>query len=239
MFVTGTNPADGLLSLQALAAPAIGFEPKSKAWENVTLHHVISDIASSCGLTAKIYGIIDQQYVYVTQDGESDYGFLKRLLMFESSAFMIYDRNLVCYSEPYIEATKPLLTIPVTSGTRAVYTNELDRFARSAKIESGIYSGEFTLPGADGEDLLFTDGILLGSGAEGNRFCRGLLRAHNKNLMRGWVKREFTPGIAPGSIAYLKNEKNLSWDGPVFITRVRHDGFTSTKVFFRKIPEGY
>lgn len=241
MFLVNVLPGIGQVSLHALSAPTAGYIPKSRAWETVTLYRIISDIADAAGLAYELHGTSDQQYGYIPQQEESDFSFLDRLLMYESCAFLVYDGKLVCYSEPYIESQPPALVIDVTSDirTKAGFDEDLMSRARSMRVESGVYFGEYSIE-EPGIDLVVESDIQLGSDADGYRFARGLLRSQNKNLTRGWIKRDLTPSIAAGTVAMIRTDNHESWNGPVFVSHIRNEYISGkSKIFFRRVLEGY
>jgi hypothetical protein len=240
MFVTDVDAADRLTTLQAIAAPASGFSTKSRSWETVYLTHLMQIVADDNGLSLEAHGIDDQRYSYVCQKDEGDFEFLSRVLACERCAMLVHDGKLVCYSEPYMEGQALACTIEVASGSKREYYDDKMSFARSARVESGIYAGEFVLENAIGIDLVYRDVIGATSDPEARRFAQGLLRDNNKRCRTGWIEQGFTEGIAPGRVITLRNDQSKSWDGPAFVTRVRHEQMYSvTTIYFRGIPEGY
>jgi hypothetical protein len=72
------------------------------------------------------------------------------------------------------------------------------------------------------------------------RYAKGLLRAANKDSYTGTIKKSLLLGYAAASLINIKTAKASTWDGPVFITKARHDYIKGeTKLFFRKLLEGY
>jgi hypothetical protein len=240
MWIAEVRPhADGA-ELVARSAPAPCFVPRRKAWEGVGLHRMVKEIALECGLEPEMHGVEDNAYGYVMQDGEGNLEFLSWLLAFEGCACIVHDRKLVVYDEAYMEGFAPLLYLDVTGSDDYEYIDETDFFVNRLTTGAGKFTGVATVEDADGYDVTWFTGCPASSDAEAYRFAAGMLRGHNKGLMRGHVRTGFMPGAYPGGVAELKNEMNKRWDGPVFVTRVRHEGDAEgTKIFFRRIPEGY
>ena len=58
---------------------------------------------------------------------------------------------------------------------------------------------------------------------EANRFAKGLLRDANKDMTTSVTWSPIARSYAAGSIVNIKTAGTASWDGPAFLTHVRHD----------------
>lgn len=240
MFVTSAKPKNGIYDIDAQSAPASGFEKRSKAWSNVRFLQLGEEIASRNGLTFESHGVEDQIYSYILQNGEGDFHFLHRRAQLEGCAFLVYDKKLVLYSEKTMEATAPLEKLNVTVDADYDYNDHRAELYGSCRIESGVYSGEFSAGNGVSRILKPAIDFKVNSNDEAERFARNLLRAANKDCCNGYVRNRIMPGYAAASTVKLSNVRAPSWDGTVFLDHIRNDyGKGKSKIFFRRPLEGY
>ena len=115
MFLSKAIPRNGIYDIVAQSAPKSGYEPQYKAWRNVRFLQLGEEIAKRNGLSFSSYGVTDRLYSYILQDGVGDFAFLHYRAMLERCAFLVYDKRLVLYSEPYMEGIAPMETLEVTA----------------------------------------------------------------------------------------------------------------------------
>lgn len=241
MYITSIRPENGLFTLRAMSMPLSGETVNSRSWENVRLLQIGADIASRHGLTFKTYSVTDRTYSYIKQERETDFEFLHRRCQLEGYAMIIYNGQLIIYDEHTLESQTPADTIKVGKDGFFTYTDDSAQSYGSAEVVSGIYKGTFTDSTANtGRVLRPKHPIECTSNTEAIRFARGLLRAANKDARTGSFRRKLTRGVAAVSVLKLQTDKASVWDGPIFVTRTRHNFLTGeSKIFFRKPLEGY
>ena len=240
MFVSKAVPQNGLYDITAQAAPQSGFEVQHKAWQQVRLLQIGEEIAGRNGLAFSSYGVTDRLYSYILQDGMSEFAFLHHRAMLESCAFLVYDKRLILYSEPYMESIAPIEALEVTADGDFKYNGRRADLFGSCVVENGLYSGSFAVD--NGSARIYRPKTSGGAGSvdEAKRFAAGLLRAVNKECYSGYVRSRILPGYAAASTLNLMNSRAPSWNGTVFLNHIRNDyGKGQSKVFFRKPLEGY
>lgn len=241
MFVRTAEPENGLYCIRAMSAPPSAMEVTNKAWSQVRWLQIGQEIAGRHGLKFKAYNVTDRLYPYILQANVSDFAFLHHRAVLEGCAFLVYDKTLILYDAAKMEAVTPSETITVPINGRYRYNDARSRLYGSCVVENGQYRGEFTA-GNGASRILRPDCITnLGNNAEAARFAKGLLRDANCNGLTGWVRTAgIMTGYAAASTANLSNERAPSWDGTVFLYRVRNDYAKGEgKLFFRKPLEGY
>ena len=240
MYVASATPENGLYSIQAMSAPASSMEIHSKAWKQVHLMQIGQEIASRHGLKVSAYGVTDQLYQYIMQAGVNDFAFLHQRCTLEGCAFLVYNGELIMYSEPYMEGMAPRETLEVGIDADFKYIDNRGTLYGSCKLEFGAFAGEYDARNGSPRVLTPTLAASIGSAAEAGRFAKNLLRQANKDSQYGYIRAPIMPGYAPGSTAMLKNSRAPSWDGQVFVTHIRnHYDTGQSKIFFRRPLEGY
>lgn len=239
MFVSDTAPRNGLFTIIAQSSPASGYEIRNKAWQKVKLLQLGSEIAKRNGLSFKSYGVTDRLYSYILQS-DSDFSFLHKRCELEGCSFLVFDGTLVMYSEAYMEDTAASETLNISEDGNYEYFDNRSRLYGSCEIESGIYSGSFSVDNGSERVLRPSLSVNIGSDAEAERYAKNMLRSVNKSAMSGYVVSRILPGYAACSTLALSNKRAPSWDGTVFVNHIRNDyAEGKSKLFFRKPLEGY
>lgn len=240
MFVSRIVPQNGTFDILAQSAPASGFELQNKAWQKVKLLQIGEEIAERNGLSFVSYGVEDRLYDYILQKNESDFAFLSHRALLEGCSFLVYNKTLVLYSEPYMEAVPPTETLVVATDGDYKYNDRRFSLYGSCLVESGMYTGEFAAGNNVGRKYRPSNIGSVGSAQEAERFAKNLLRSVNKDCYSGFVRGPVLPGYAAASTITLSNARAASWDGTVFIDHIRNDyGAGKSKIFFRRPLEGY
>lgn len=241
MFIESVVPESGFITLRAYSTPPSTKEKRSKSWEKVKFLQLAQEIADRHGLTLETYGINDQLYDYVEQNNLPDFAFLQSRSILEGAAFLVYDGKLVVYDEAYMEGQAAADTITITPASNFEYRDEGAKAYGKAEAVNGSLSGSYTAPGGTDKVLRKILPFRMSDQSEADRFAKGLLRDANKNatvatLWTSSLLREF----AAGSVVKLKTDGVASWDGPAFISRIRHDYVkTRSKLYLRRPLEGY
>lgn len=240
MFISRIIPQNGTFDITAQAAPASGFVPQNKTWQQVRFLQLGKEIAERNGLSFASYGVEDRLYSYIRQIEKSDFAFLNDRARLEGCSFLIYNKTLVLYSEPYMEAVSPTEVFEVAADGDYKYTDRRFCSYSSCVVTSGMYSGEFATDNPAGRIYRPTNVGSVGSDQEAKRFAMNLLRSVNKDCCTGFVRAHILPGYAAASTITLSNARAPSWDGAVFIDHIRNDYVGGkSKIFFRRPLEGY
>ena len=240
MFLVSATPRNGTYDLQAWSAPASGYEAQDKAWQQVRLSQIVAEIAARHGLSFALYGVEDRLYTYLLQSSVSDFVFLNRVCSLDGCAFLVYDKKLVVYSEPFMEAQAPSEVLTVTVDGDYEYTDRRAELYGSCIVTGGNYSGKFDAGNGTRRILRPVTPQNIASDDDAGRYAKSLLRAANKGCCAGFVRSRILPGYAAASTVTLENARAPSWDGPVFLEHIRNDyGTGKSKLFFRRPLEGY
>lgn len=240
MFVVSINSKNGLLSIIASSAPPSGFVRNNKAWQQVRFYQIIAEIAERNALSYELHGVDNHLYSYILQNNESDFSFLHRLTMQESCSFLVYNKKLVIYSEPFFESVTPQEILPVPIDADYKYFDRSSELYGSCEVVSGRHNGRFDANNGVSRILRPQAVIGIGSNADAERFAKGILRAENKHCRSGYVKTQVLTGYSAASTLALQNDRAPSWNGAVFVDHIRNDySKGNSKLFFRKPLEVY
>ena len=181
-------------------------------------------MANRHGLKYEGYNIPNVLYEYVCQDDQPDFIFLNTRCKLEGCAFLVYDGKLVVYGEQELEAGTPAKTMTLDTTAKFNYSDNTSKSYKSADIVNGSITGTYSATSEQGSrHLRKIINIPMHSIGEAERFAKNLLRLENKNQKTGTIQRDIQRDLAAGSVINLKTTGAQSWDGPAFITHIRHD----------------
>jgi hypothetical protein len=240
MFIDSVTPSSGFLTLRAYSMPPTVKDKRSKSWEQVKFLQLVNEIAETHGLTVLTYGLQDQTYKFVTQNNEPDFDFLYKRCILEGVAFLVFDEQIILYSQSAQEGMQAGTELKITNGYDFEYKDNGDKAFGSCEVKNGSTVGTFSSD-AGKKALKTVLPLAMSSEEEANRFAKNLLRDANKNMTTATIYTEYMArDIAPGSNVTLNTEGASGWDGKAFVTQVRHDYVkTKSKIWLRKPLEGY
>lgn len=240
MFIDSITPSSGFLTLRAYSMPPTVKDKRSKSWEQVKFLQLVNEIAETHGLTVVPYSVTDQTYNFVTQNNEPDFDFLYKRCILEGVAFLIFDEQIILYSQSSQEGMPAGTELKITNGYDFEYKDNGDKAFGSCEVKNGSTVGTFSSD-AGKKALKTVLPLAMSSEEEASRFAKNLLRDANKNMTTATIYTEYMArDIAPGSNVTLNTEGASGWDGKAFVTQVRHDYVkTKSKIWLRKPLEGY
>lgn len=240
MNVISVKPENGLMCIRASSIPDTANDKRNKSWQNVTFKQLCQEIAGRHGLSCEFYGVTDYVYAYVTQQNKEDFIFLEERCALEGCAFLVYDGRLVVYSEAYMESAGASGTLSIGDDVRFTYEDRSNEVYGISVVKNGAMEGKYSSGVTDRTLTKILTGKV-SSQTEMTRFAKNLMRYANKKMTSGVCYSDlYLPGYAAGSLITLETSGVPSWNGPVFMTHVRHDMVkATTKLWFRKPLEGY
>lgn len=240
MYIESVIPKNGLVTLRAISIPQSYRNKTNKSWEKIRFLQLAGEIAGRHGLNLAQYGIDDQIYDYVAQNNIPDFAFLQQRCVLEGAAFLVYDGALVVYSEQHLEGQPALDTIEVGPADDFEYTDDADNAYGTFEAVNGNLTGIYSANNDSDKVFRKIIPVRMSSQEEANRFAKGLLRNENKGMTSGAIWAPIARSYSAGSIVNIKTQGSSSWDGPAFLTHVRHDYVREqSKIFFRRPLEGY
>ena len=236
MYIYDVTPQNGTYTLKAFSIPPTSKNRTSKSWEMVYFRQLCKEIAERHGLDYEEHGVTDHLYYYVVQKNEPDFVFLDKRCKLEGCSFLVFDGKLVVYGEQEIEATSPQMQLTLNTDAVFNYSDNTAKSYKSAEVVNGTRTGTYDAPTESGSRVLHKNITTpMHSEGEATRFARNLLRLENKNQHTGTIEWDIQRDLAPGSMLQLKTFGVKTWDGDVFVYRLRHDYVAErSKLFIRK-----
>lgn len=115
---------------------------KTRAWENTTLQNILSEVASSAGLSL-VYDAPEFTYDRVEQDKKTDLAFAKNMAKREGLATKVTKEQLIVYDELTYESKGPVNTL--TRGEDDIKGYDFKETAAEeqyAKVEISYFDGK-------------------------------------------------------------------------------------------------
>lgn len=183
MYVESVKPESSLLTIHAMSMPLDAAKVRRvKSWEKVQFSQLVQEICSRYGLGYETYGVQDQTYDYVEQQGEPDYMFLDRRCAYEGCGLLTYDGKIVVYDIAYMESQGAQGTLPIKTGMDYEFTGDNEMRYGRCEVRDSYYTG--TYESGAGKLLLVNLADRLSSQSEADRFAKGLLTRKNQNTRR-------------------------------------------------------
>lgn len=238
MFTDYINQARGSIRIKGLSLPPRAKTGKIKAWESIRFLQMAGEIASTNGFALETFGVTDHLYERLDQLNETDFDFLLRRCTLEGYSLKICNSKVVIYSEQDFETKAAVKTLSMDQFDGDYEFKAASTGLYSAcVISSGVITKEY-MPAAAPSGPVLKPRIYITSLAEAERYCKGLLRAANKNENTGRIQIELDPDLAAGSCVDIDGVGLAA--GKYFIEQAVHwlkDKKTILKL--RKPLEGY
>lgn len=232
-YVRRTHPTVGRYEIDAGAIPpSVGGEKKHE-WRQITKLQLAGDIAGKCGLTLKTYGVKDRIFKNLKQDYEEDLKFFQKLCMVEGDAFIVYDGQMILYSEDYMESQSPAETIALDMDNYPEYWNK--RVLSSLTVRNDSISYTYTNGSGSPSKVLYVP-LYIDSQGTAERYAKNLYHFYDKMKKGGYFyySSPIDDGYTAGSVAEIKTDNRPSYNGKAFIYHVRFDTADNrAKIFFR------
>ena len=241
MYITSVRPENGKICLRASSVPQNHNNKCNKSWQNIRFKQLCEEISARHTLVCDFYCVEDQVYEYVNQQDKEDFIFLSERCVLEGCSFLVYNKKMIVYSELSIESTEADITLEIKNDMHFEYKDESNDVYSTCIVKNGKFTGKYSVSGVPEKVLTKVINVNMSGQAEADRYARNLLRCENKKMSSGIIDYDyFLGGYAAGSVINLDTPGVNSWNVPVFLTHVRHDMVKArTKLFFRKILEGY
>lgn len=240
MFFQSKVPRGSSIEIVATSVPVSADNKRSKAWQDVHLLQIGREISAIHELEFESYGVENEMYTYILQKSESDFSFLNRLCILEGCAFLIYNKKLVLYSIEYMQNQETAERILLDSTAKyRMFNNEAHAYG-SCELIKGDYEASFSEENGSNKVYIPAFEFFVSDNTEALRFAKNLLNYANRMIYEGFFYTDtiFTEYM-PGNILEIEVERSGSWNGKVFISKVRNDYVAGrSKVFFWKIKEG-
>lgn len=241
MCIINVSPRNGQMLIYASSVPEKHSDKGNKSWQNVHFKQLCEEIAERHQLSCKFYDVEDQVYEYVNQQNRKDFIFLEERCVLEGCAFLVYDGNLIVYSESALESASTNNKLIIPNNVRFDYRDESPNVYNKCILKNGTITGSYEVGNTTAKTLIKVMNLKISSQAEADRYAKNLLRFENKKMTSGsCVSNTFLAGYAAGTLVELQTAGVSSWDGPVIMSHVQHDFVKAkTKLYFRKTLEGY
>lgn len=235
MFVNSLQRSNGKFTVRARNVPRTMFDKRTKTWNQIFLLQIAQEIASRHNLTLSTYGVSNIKYEYAQQSNKSDLAYLQERCLFEGLAFTVYNKQLILFSYDEIEA-QTATEFQLISEMAYEFEDYSTELYKSLELTNGAYTGTATATNDSQKEASTRTDTLINNQAEANRYAQNALSYYNKQCTEGYIVIPYLENsFASGSMMKL-TMSNTSFDGNVFITRVRHDlAKLTTSIWFRRV----
>lgn len=239
MYVDELEQRRGLFVIRALSIPQEAKTDRIKAWENVRFMEFAQELAGKYGFALQTFGIENHLYDRVDQFQKADFEHLAHRCLLEGYVLKLTNQKAVIYDERYMERLTPARTIYAEEmDGEFLFKSQSTGIFGSCQIVHGDLSVDFIPAVGPFGPTLKPSGIRISSIGEGNRFCRGLLRAQNKMEHTGWCNIALDTRLAAGNNVTISGVGMA--DGKYFCQQAVHRLVAKkTYLRLRKPLEGY
>lgn len=235
MYVTGCGGANNntSCSITAVSGKPTNRNKRTRLIANVTLYQLIDDVAKSCGLGIKLYGVINYTYESVCQRDETDLQFLNRICQREGYSVKVDDGNIVIFNDYALENNYEPAKLN-KSDVSSFDFKRAENGLRSMTVK--FYSIkdhkmiQFTTTDESFEGGAESKIECMSTINEAERFSKGYLRAINNMALTGTLSMEFNTDLSAGTTVDLTGFDE--YDGRYIIYELRHD-ISSAKTYLK------
>lgn len=217
MWVDDIIQRMGYVEVKALSIPPEAKVPRNQGWKDATFLELIEEKTARYGMRVETYGITEQLYSRVKQEGQADFDFLNFRCMLESCALKLYNGAAVVYSEEALEQADPARKIKITGPYKLNISD--DGVWGGVKLSTTSITAEY-VP-AERKKILELNNIPFTAQSEGERFCRGIYRMGQKRRKTLQFGMSGDTALAAGSVVLIDGEGDLP--GRYSISQMRHD----------------
>lgn len=235
MYISEISIEDGAYKIKALSTPSRALNQSSSIRENIKLSGICSEISNELGFKLDTYETNDFLYSYVERINQNPISYLEALLIKEGYLQKIFNNRLIICSEKGMEQKPPKITV-----TKEDFVNEPSFNTTDAKLLASVenvYQSSKSVvrskavSGLSGKSLKLN--LPVDSVGEGERYCKNIMRYHNKYEFTGSgmiSESEITAGVT------INLEGDYAgWAGNNFVYEVKHDMiFNRQAIKFRK-----
>lgn len=240
LYVHNSNLSRGLCNIFAKSIPCKAVKKVQKTYENVKLSKIAKDVANEIGFIIDIHYMTDHFYKAIVADNITLLSLLKKICLLEGIAIVFYNKTIILFDENKIENMDCTGSLIVENDDVFTVSNSENKLIDECIVKNNDINGKFRINTGNNNALIFTDDTPATTVGEANRFAKGILRNVNKMTRTGSVTTELKTEYAAGTIVNLHNDKLRSYDGKIYIYKVRHDFVNNkTKMLFIYIIEDY
>ncbi len=239
MYVSSIGIEDGAYTVKALSTPSKALNELSNTRENIKLTGICSEISNELGFSLYTYEITDYLYEFVQRINCNSLEHLQSVLVKEGDIQKVYNNKLIIYSEKKLENKNPSIIISKKDFIKNPYFSTSDAKLVSSieniyQHENGIIKTKVS-SGLDGKHLILN--IPVSSLGESERFCKNIMRFHNKYEFVGSGIVAYQ-GITAGITINLSGDF-AEWSGTNFVYEVSNDILFDRQIIkYRKSIQG-
>lgn len=228
MYIHSIDPVNDEMVLKAASLKYL-HSGHAHTWEDIHFKQLVTQRATDLGLKVQFYGVEDQEYGQVDQDG-SDLNFINELCRLEGCIFTVNDGILRVISYDYLEKME----------TSSYTINAIKHRSHDNPYYTGCMVTDGKIYGKAGDEsgeiVKLTTPHEFASLAEANRFALNSLKEANTRRKYGEVYADVLMSeIKPGSKVNLKSDY---FNCPIIVTHTRQElKSMKAKIFFRLTKE--